>query len=42
MVKQAHFEISGFKIAPMESGHFTGFSGIGRIGNPGIIRSFLD
>jgi len=38
--KSALFDYPGSNIVPNESGHFAGFSGIARIGKPGVLRGF--
>jgi len=40
MPESALFDYPGENSAPMESGHFAGFSGIARIGKPGILHGF--
>jgi hypothetical protein len=37
MPEWALFEVLGYTIAPMKSGHFAGFSKNARIGKPGIL-----
>jgi hypothetical protein len=37
MLEWALFEVLGYKIAPMKSGHFAGFSKNARIGKPSIL-----